>query len=279
MLLNKMNMSFEKTKSQTFFESFVQPLAAKGNVRPRDIVNINLSNSQRQHMQACLREDSRHYFFKGVFTLLNALNSLDEKLFSWATVKLYYSVFYNLRSCLAVKGVGLFRWERDAFYLAYDKTNFQKMDGLHKSDHKGVIFLQEKYFSTSDKLLQSKVESKFPYYWLMDQREFVNYKHKTFEEPNTPFFWSQIKSILEEKDINYLIDLYLNDIDLNYCFDEDHSILATPLQRLKQTCQDFDNSGVHDYLESDKIGVTSEQIECRVNFEKITELIATNNMV
>lgn len=267
-------MSFEKTESQLYFESLVAPLAANGNIKPKDIVAIPLAQSQISHFESCLKNDSKHYFFKGVFSLIESLNSIENGLFSWATVKLYYSVFYLLRASLSIKGVGLYRWGRDAFYLGYDKAEFQKMDGLHKSDHKGVVYLQQKYYSTSDNLLQSSLEGQVPYYWLMDKREFVNYKHKTFKEPDAPEFWKKISETKTEKDINYLIDLYLNDTTLSYCFDEDHSVLATPLQRLKLTCRDFENSGVSNYIEPDKLAITNMELDRGIEFN-LKQLIKT----
>jgi uncharacterized protein (UPF0332 family) len=276
---NKMSMSFDKTESQLYFESLVTPLLAQGNIKPRDIVAIHLVQTQINHFQTCLKNDSKHFFFKGVFSLLESLNSIENNLYSWTTVKIYYSVFYLLRASLATKGVGLFRWGRDAFYLGYDKPKFQKMDGLHKSDHKGVIFLQQKYYSTSDNLLQSKVEGEIPYYWLMDKREFVNYKHKTFKEPDAPEFWKKIKETITQKDINYLIDLYLNDTTLSFCFDEEHSILATPLQRLKLTCRDFENSGESSFIESNKLDIINLEINRGVEFRLKQLLKTTANSV
>lgn len=269
-----MNMSFDKTESQLYFENILSPLLANGNVRPRDILAISLSQGQINNFENHLKNDSKHYFFKGVFSLLEALNSIENNLFSWATVKIYYSVFYLLRASLAIKGIGLYRHQRDAFYIGYDKPEFQKMDGNHKSDHKGVIFLQQKYYSNSDQLLQSQLENRIPYYWLMEQREYVNYKHKTFTEPNAPIFWEEINKILIQKDINYLIEIYLNDTSLSFCFDKNHSILATPLQRLKLTCRDFENSGMSNFIESSKIDITNIQIERGTTFN-LKNLIKT----
>jgi hypothetical protein len=68
-------------------------------------------------------------------------------------------------------------------------------------------------------------------------------------------YLKKVNETKNEKDINYLLDLYLNYTTLSYYFDEEHSVLATPLQRLKLTCRDFEDSGVSTYIESNKLAI------------------------
>jgi hypothetical protein len=59
-------------------------------------------------LRSALVEDARDAIYSGVLTIGEAAQGLDRRLFTWATVKLYYSVFYLTRAMLGVNGIALF---------------------------------------------------------------------------------------------------------------------------------------------------------------------------
>src|SRR5690348_12867745 len=75
-------------------------LATIGKATPHSV----LSAPEAHTLALALAADSKDFCQQSVISFIDALRATESGFFSWATVKLYYSVFYGLRALLALDG-------------------------------------------------------------------------------------------------------------------------------------------------------------------------------
>lgn len=188
-----------------------------------------LSAREATNIEQLLRVDATNYLYSACISIGDALQGIDRSLYSWATVKLYYSCFYLLRSLLALSGR----------VLLYDVTKPRTLIcrpgeapislGGARGTHQAVVTYFAKSFPNSS-LLSQDILGEAPFNWLMHQREEANYAAGRFGDPQCPTnFLSIVRSGVRRSTAEYISDTtYL------YAFDPDHAILALPLETLKQ---------------------------------------------
>lgn len=193
-------------------------------------LNRPLTAREATNIDQILRVDATNYLYSACVSIGDALQGIDRALFTWATVKLYYSSFYLLRSLLALSGR----------VLLYDGTKPRTLMckpgevpialGGSGGTHQAVITYFTRSFPNSP-LLSQEIRSATPFKWLMLQREEANYASGRFGDPLCPTIFSTIvRSGVRRSTAEYISDkTYL------YAFDPDHAILALPIEALKQT--------------------------------------------
>lgn len=203
---------------------------------------ISFTPASLSQMKRAALDDLPNYYFKALVSLFEAIDAVSEKKYSWATVKLYYSVYYLLQVELLERGVvlvragGIYRMK-----LLPGETFFNKKDGKYNNDHSGTILHFMDLFKSSDPLLSNDIDGKKSYLWLLGKRERINYREREFNEPNYPDFWQGPVSFgLDKASIESTVQNYLDDSYMAYSFQEDHAVLSIPLQRLLQTRRTLD---------------------------------------
>lgn len=195
--------------------------------------DYEVTDSRCETLLIELKKDASDIYFKAIFSLVDAINSLFHGRHSWAVIKVYYSVFFLLRCSLATKNIAFLK-NNGIYTLNLSKGEKPKRrdGGKYKGervsgDHKTTIVTFLSIFSDTDILLTNTINNKNVYEWLMALRNQVNYQERTFTEPNNKYFFSNLfeKSRLKEQ-----VETYLNDEVYVYCFDEDHCTLAAPLK-------------------------------------------------
>jgi hypothetical protein len=91
-------------KSQNYLLTSIYPSSPSTTL----IISHVLSAIEARKLQSYLKEDAVDYLYSAAVSLGDALCGVTRSLFTWATVKLYYSVFYAMRARLALKGFYLF---------------------------------------------------------------------------------------------------------------------------------------------------------------------------
>ena len=215
------------------------------------VTSKQLSKSEATLFENDLKLDSLDLYFKGLLSLSEAINSINNHLYSWATIKLYYSVFYFLSCSLACYGIALVRRMRELYYVKakYGELFHRTRDN---TDHKGTIFLFQDLFNTTDKLQTNQITGENVYEWLMKRREEVNYKDREFHEPTEPDFWVEISRHVKSGKFEDLIETYINDNQFIYCFIDDHACLAMPIKRMQLTKMGLINNVTTNILTNDK---------------------------
>lgn len=196
------------------------------------IVNTQLPVALIPKFQKAAANDFRSFYFRGVLSFLEALKGLAEERCSWATVKLYYSLYYLLRCELLVRGHDLVRSGSSLFFISLSAgKNFIAMQT--SNDHKTTLREYIALFNKTDPLLSNSVGTVNAYQWVEDKRVRVNYKEWSFSEPNIPDFWRvPFTKGFSDATIKDTVQHYLDDIALKDTLLEDHAIFGVPVQKL-----------------------------------------------
>ncbi|ATJ81235.1 hypothetical protein ACFPTY_18635 [Halomonas beimenensis] len=201
-----------------------------------------MSSQQSDELAHLLIDDASDYFGSGVVSLCDAISSLEAKSWSWASVKLYYSVFYFARSYLATDGLlfthlnGRSYWMRamrGAVLKGFpSKRAISSESGKEKKKlsgtHGSVLYMLEHNFSHTA-LVDQEIDGVYPTQWMMDQREYFNYKKCGFSDPEPPAVLQKVCDLGVRKAVSaYLEDDY-------FSLDRDHALLAYPIKFFKET--------------------------------------------
>ena len=180
-----------------------------------------------------LKKDALDIYFKGIFSLCDALHSISYGCHSWPVIKLYYSVFYFLRCFLASHNIAFLK--NSGIYtlkIANGEIPIRRDLKKHKGervsgDHKTTIFTYIDLIGEQDILQTNTINGLNVYEYLMEMRNHVTYRERSFKEPEFDHFFFEISNL---KKLSYYILEYINDSSYAYCFDADHVCLSVPLK-------------------------------------------------
>lgn len=265
-----MNIGFNRNRAQLRCETILN-CSTLEQWKIADFRSLRLDKSQAHLLSNDLREDAKDLYFKGLLSLFEAVKSIDSKLYSWATVKLYYSLYYFLRCNMAANGVALIRQKSFYYLKSMDgETPITKGNKRYNSDHSGTINFYIDLFG-SDILLSQTIDNTNSYDWFMNKREQINYRERQFNEPSYSSFWQSIAEQVDKGNLEKIIIDYIQDKFI-LCFQEEHATLAIPIKRALLT----------------KVKLDSENIDISLSYEqklfllnllpfKIPELVSLTN--
>jgi hypothetical protein len=195
-------------------------------VAHRDTSSHALTTSDAAILLESFHEDARDAVYSGAISIAEAVQGLDRKLFTWATVKLYYSVFYLSRAALGLHGVGIMYRDRKPY--AWVAATGERPTKLSGTTHKAVLDAFRLYRKSSV-LTSQQIGTEDPFAWLMARRESANYKNPKFCEPGVPPHFN----FIEKHGVRRPINDYIADDSHLFTFDPDHAMLAFPIAALK----------------------------------------------
>ena len=240
-------MNFNRFRAQLKCESLLSCGTLEDWARKRkDFEDFTLTRTSAKDLVASLEEDSKDLYFKGILTLSEALYGISKHLFSWATVRLYYSIFYFLRCSLATKHYAIIR--NKSLYLLRakeDEKPQKKSSKKYRNDHIGVINIYRDLYEKIDTLQSNTIDGQNPYLWLMERRNQVNYREREFHDPGCSEFMKLIERGVADNRLDSMITTYMKDEDYIFCFQVDHACLALPLKRALLTKIDMISAGIH----------------------------------
>ena len=157
--------------------------------------------------------------------MVDGLRGLHCGFYTWATVKLYYSVFYSLRAALAADRICVFYVKTTPYWISCAVgENGVKGSG---TTHIFVLQLFAKLNPTHSFVTQ-KIDSEPALDWIIAKRLASNYHVARFTEPLAPVHFRHV----ETYGIRRLVIAYLGDRAGIYTFDKDHAMLSLPLASL-----------------------------------------------
>jgi hypothetical protein len=186
--------------------------------------HATLSGGEAQMLELALNDEAQDFFQSSIISFVDAVRSIQSGFLSWATVKLYYAVFYALRSRLALAGDCI-------YYVGSSPRVLPARAGastanLNGTTHKAVLNRFSHNYPR-DYFLSQPIEGCPPLDWFTQRREQTNYTLSRFCEPNTPNYFKFARSTTTRKMLNaYTAD----DI---YVFDEQHAMVAFPFKLLR----------------------------------------------
>lgn len=209
-------------RAQQYFDNVINPA---GN--PPAGIALNPITAAMLALE--LAEDAKSYYYSAIVSIGDAVQGIQREMFSWSTVKLYYSVFYSLRAILAVHKCAILYHvvgQKGTPYRLLAAAG-QAPTKISGNTHKVVLQQYTLQFPGAPMVTQLIGLDK-PFDWMMDRREETNYKNAKFHEPAAPVFFKNIAS----GNIRQILLAYIHDNGA-YAFDPDHAILALPIAAIQ----------------------------------------------
>lgn len=149
---SKMSINFNRNRAQVSFENFIgitspEELPSK----KEDFKSHSLTHLEAQQLSRDVQQDAIDFFYNGILSFAEGIDSIFQKRFSWATVKLYYSIYYLIRSSLAVKGFAILRCK--SMYrlkIAAGEKPFKTANRKYNTTHEGTLSHYREIFCASD---------------------------------------------------------------------------------------------------------------------------------
>lgn len=172
-------------------------------------------------------QDAKDAIFSGALTIAEAVQALDRRQFTWSTVKLYYSVFYLMRSTLALNGTCIVYSNKTPYTWTCSAGEMPKKRSgtTHKAALDGF-----KTHLPNHVLISQTIGLDHPLDWLMARREAANYKLLRFTEPDAPEHFK----IVERFGTRRSVRDYIADQGHVFTFDPDHAMLSFPIAAMKE---------------------------------------------
>lgn len=174
-------------------------------------------------LKECQAHDSTAFYFNSVYTFLQGLKSLSYKSYSWATVQLYYSVFYSCKAILGFNNIGIIR--QKGLHKVEIKVGSKAKPLKQDNDHKQTIKCFIDFFP-GDFILSNNIDDQNYFEWIQDAREITNYRQQIFQEPRTLKFLDTVVELIKNNlSLHNLLDRYASNWSL-YCFQEESALIA-----------------------------------------------------
>ncbi len=183
---------------------------------------LNLNLAQANTLRTTIEKDAQDYYYSACLSVVDGIRGLNEGFYTWATVKLYYSVFYSLRAALAADRICTFYVDSSPFYiLSAVGSSGKKGSG---PTHSFVLDLFAS-INPSHPFATQTIDWVPALQWLIRRREDCNYRNSRFSEPDAPGHFQNV----ENYGVRRLVETYLSDDSGVYTFDKDHAMLAVPI--------------------------------------------------
>lgn len=227
-------MNFDRFRTQVAIESELGCANLENWSSYKDkLEKLVVNTSLKERLLTELKLDASDIYFKAIFSITDAIFSLSQGRHSWSVVKLYYAVFYLLRCSMAtqryafIKNNGIYTIKLDLGEIPIKRDKGKYRGKQIRGDHKTTIATYVSIVGENDILQTNTIDGQLVYDWLMELREQVNYRERTFQEPSHRHFHHTLFD--KSKAINQ-IETYIKDESSVYCFDKDHCCLAVPLK-------------------------------------------------
>jgi hypothetical protein len=207
--------------------------ASKTDVRAKILSPLEAAN-----LSAALRVDASDMYYSGWVSFLDALNGIKSGFCTWATAKLYYTIFYAFRASLALDDVCTFHVSRP-HYIVRARQGELPISCAESGTHKAVLKAFQRQ-NPSHSLLSQQIELKDAVDWLMEKRESANYGDPRFSEPDS----RNELQFIAGRGIRQTLNAYLADKSSLYVFDPDHAMVAYPLRTLQSIGVQLATKGV-----------------------------------
>lgn len=186
--------------------------------------DVEIDAQQASSLISKCDDDALGFYFNALVSFAYGVYSVVEKHYSWASVLLYYSVYYACRAIMGFDKTIIIR--NKGLYSLDIAPNSRTKKLTDQNDHKMTLNSYKKKYKDTDYLLSNNIQSVDFYQWMTDLREITNYRQASFREP---YFLDAYRLIVEElkngKSIGILLEHYSTNWNL-YCFQEETVVLA-----------------------------------------------------
>ena len=235
-------MNFNTTKCQEILRNRFTGASGEPFVDYRNGKDINetvVDSTDIPLYRNAKKDDIINFYYKALLSFSEGLAAVSRKNYTWATIKLYYSVYFSLRTSLLCKNIVLVRAAKHLYKFKISSgAIYNKPKDM--TDHGGTIHTYVDLFKHTDFLCSNTLEGSNVYLWLKNCREIVNYKDTVFHDPETTDIWNDIIMLIDKLDIKKTLSSFIKEKD-KYCFLPEYAILAIPLNRILMVAQEVKN--------------------------------------
>lgn len=234
-------MNFERLAFQCWIENTLgcENLEDWSSFKGR-LEGFSLGVEYKSEVESLVRKDATSFFQRGLISFSSAYEDFRRGDGGWGIVKLYYSLFYSLRSRLFFRNQAMIRnrcWFHFDINFNAGAVSARRLSGdRYRNDHEASINLYEDIFGLSDILLSNKISEIPPLKWMMDLRNISNYRMARFSDPDFP---NDVLSIINRASIDALIDSNIHDTDNRLAFQPEHAWIALPMKHLVAAAEDM----------------------------------------
>ncbi len=211
--------------------TFLRARVPNGVVARDHFETFELDTKMENILRDVAHEDARRYVYNAVVTFLGALTGLYGQQSAWSVTKLYYCAFYIGRAALCradrvifhvPKPSGLGNTQYELHIQAGQRANLvTKIPSTHKLVAKRF---QEVGYPSFMRGLE--IDGIDPLLWLMEQREYWQYRSDRFPDPDFPPILAKIDS----GKLQRLLQEYAADKTGIFLSDPDHAIVSIPFR-------------------------------------------------
>lgn len=236
----------------------------------KKINNLPVDKDDIALYRSVIKSDLCSFYYKALLSFSEGIVAITRKNITWATIKLYYSLYFGLRCSLLCRNVILVRANKHLYYFHLGSgATYKKPDDM--TDHGGTIDAYIKLVGNSDYLCTGLLDGQNPYKWMKTCREIVNYKDAVFHDPEVNELWNNIIWEIDNFSLISLIHKYMEN-SATSCFSVDDAILAIPVTRIFAVAQDIKNEKVKALSEAQGKWI-KEILQGNLDAEYISELI------
>ncbi len=233
-----MAIHFNRRESQESCESIARSEQGLAYDADNFVFNgLTLNTNHVTQLLPCCYKDAVGFYYNALVSFALGLHSISKKDYSWASVQLYYSVYYSCRAVLGFDKYILIR-KGDLFKLKIkDAERTQKSSS--RNDHKATIDFYKSIYGQTDYLLSNNIDNVDFYTWIATIREITHYKQNHFKEPDHLNIFDIIVSDLKSgKMIGELLEKFSTNWNL-YCFQEEYAAITGPYHLLIDVHQKY----------------------------------------
>lgn len=236
-----MDINYNRNRVQVFFENVVDPNydpleedKEKRKAFQKIAESHILTTYEMTQIEPLLIQDANDYLYSALVSFFNALQNLTLQNCSWATVELYYSVYYLCRAKLHYERKGIIRANGQIYYLDNNIGNtIEKIDNKKHGTHDGTMLIFKKLFP-NDIILSNTIDFMDSIEWIKTNREIANYLSVKFIDPDFFPFYDKYKNIsLIQKNIKLLIG------DISLAFQPEFAMIGLPIILFKEIIKDY----------------------------------------
>jgi uncharacterized protein (UPF0332 family) len=222
--------------------------------RSIDFETYTLTNSDVTNLDIYIKNDRDGFFLNALISYTLAIKSIISKNYSWAIVKLYYTIFYAIKTKLALSNRTTFYHNSKLYSI--NNTHGSTFKKLKGTSHEAIF----KYFSEEyprDLFVASPIDSQNPFEWFKEKREYVNYKVNPMEDPLPYCIYDKIND-----SFIHWINEYLTDEDYIYTFDNEHAYLAYPTKMINNIIVEYEElKDKNKYLNTDNYNLLRDNLK------------------
>lgn len=269
-----MSISFNRNRTQVKYEAMlgISSFEELPN-RKDDFKSHVLSILEANDLKELVVLDACDYLHNGMISMAEGFDNMFKRHYSWATVKLYYSIFYYLRASMAINGVAILQnGNMYRLRLNKDESPIGSNNRRYASTHSGTITHYKEVFGQSDRLISNSIDNCDVYQWMEDVRNIVNYREVKFLDPDCLSIWDVYDEAMNNNTINFLFDSLINDDLCTYCFQEEYAVVAIALKRFQLTLKDFFDRGYYSVSHNERfdyiMSIIPNQLDLKGLFSK-----------